>query len=234
MNCPYCEVKFSIDGVNADHSFPHFGSFRPWGGASQPDPNDKDFSITSHKCPECRGQIMWLNELAVCGDNPKTDKEVIATTLLYPRTVKKALPASVPSAIAEDFREALGTLEVSPKASAALSRRCLQNVIREQESIVRPNLSQEVRDLLALKKLPLHLAEDLDAIRVIGNFAAHPIKDQHTGDIVEVEPGEAEWTLQVLGDLIRFYYEDELERQARRDALNAKLRSAGRNPMQIP
>jgi len=41
--------------------------------------------------------------------------------------------------------------------------------------------------------LPGHLAEDLDAIRNVGNFAAHPMKSTHTGDIVEVEPQEAEW-----------------------------------------
>jgi hypothetical protein len=33
----------------------------------------------------------------------------------------------------------------------------------------------------------------LDAIRTIGNFAAHPIKSTSSGEIVDVEPGEAEW-----------------------------------------
>ncbi len=38
----------------------------------------------------------------------------------------------------------------------------------------------------------------IDAVRVIGNFAAHPIKSKSTGEIVDVEPGEAEWNLNTL------------------------------------
>ena len=32
------------------------------------------------------------------------------------------------------------------------------------------------------------------------NFAAHPIKSMHTGEVIEVEPGEAEWLLDTLED----------------------------------
>jgi len=37
----------------------------------------------------------------------------------------------------------------SAKASAALSRRCLQSIIRDKAAIKRPNLSKEIDDLLA-------------------------------------------------------------------------------------
>jgi len=46
----------------------------------------------------------------------------------------------------------------------------------------------------------------LHHIRIIGNFAAHPEKTVNTGAIVDVEPGEAEWTLDVLESLFDFNF----------------------------
>jgi hypothetical protein len=42
------------------------------------------------------------------------------------------------------------------------------------------------------------LASAVDAVRNVGNFAAHPIKSKSTGDVLDVEPGEAEWLLDAL------------------------------------
>ncbi len=89
--------------------------------------------------------------------------------------------------MASDFREAHDTLPISPKASAALSRRCLQMLILDQEGIHDRNLIDQVKELLARNKLPAHLARELDAIRNVGNFAAHPQKDQSTGAVIDVQ-----------------------------------------------
>jgi len=228
MNCPYCGIKFSLDGVNANHSFPNFGRIPFAGGGSARDEGDKQYSITSHKCPDCRGQIMWLNEI---GRTESGEREVVSTTLLFPKYPIKRLPEEVPEKFASEFREAHDTLSISPKASAALSRRCLQNLIREKEGIFEKDLFAEVGKILKTNKLPKPLADDLDAIRAVGNFAAHPIKDTNTGEIVEVEPGEAEWTLNVLEDLLLFYFVQEAKSAARRNALNQKLKDSGKSPM---
>lgn len=228
MNCPYCGVRFNLDGVNADNSFPHFGRLPFAGGSSSHDPEDKTYSITSHKCPECRKQIMWLNEIEF---HDNKEREIVSTTLLFPKQAVKQIPEGVPEIFASDFREAHDTLAISAKASAALSRRCLQNLIREKEGIVEKTLFGEVDKLLKANKLPKHLAQELDAIRQIGNFAAHPTKDMNTGEIVEVEQGEAEWTFDVLEQLIMFYFVDEVRSAARRAALNQKLKSADKSPM---
>ena len=231
MNCPYCGIRFALEGVNADHSFPHFERLPFPGCGSSRDEGDKEYSITSHKCPDCKGQIMWLNELGRTGSG---EKDVVSTTLLFPKHPIKQLPAEVPEKFAADFREANDTLPLSSKASAALSRRCLQNLIREKEDIVEKTLFAEVGKLLKTNKLPKTLADDLDAIRVVGNFAAHPIKDANTGEIVQVEPGEAEWTLNVLEDLLLFYFVQEAKSAARRDTLNKKLKDSGVGPILKP
>lgn len=233
-SCPYCGISFTINGVNAEHLHPHFESLRPHipGSARRPD-DFKEYSITTHLCPECRRQIIWLNRLETKsqkdeGGGIRFDKEVAKTMLLFPKRVQCQLPPEVPDKFAADYREAHDTLEISPKASAALSRRCLQNVIREQEGISKHTLYAEIDALIKLNKLPKYLADDLDSIRQVGNFAAHPIKDTNTGQIMEVESGEAEWTLEVLKELLIFYFVDAAKSQARRDALKQKLKAAGK------
>ena len=189
---------------------------------------EKQFTISCHRCPDCAGQVVWLNELGPPGDSDKPwDVEIVETSLLYPKTAQPALPGTVPSDIATDFGQAHAVLHCSPKASAALSRRCLQNLIRSQEGIQARTLFEEVSQLLALNKLPRYSADDLDAIRVVGNFAAHPIKDTNTGEIVDVEMNEAEWTLDVLRELILFYFERQVESQLRRERLQTKGKGGG-------
>lgn len=226
MNCPYCGVRFSLDGVNAYHMPVNFGRGFPY--PSKAEPGDKRFTISAHKCPECREQVMWLNELS---DGEVGDPKIVHTELLYPKTRLIVLPDAVPESYASEFLEAANTLDISPKASAALSRRLLQRLIREQEGIKAKTLFSEIEQLLSASKLPTYLAQDLDSIRHVGNFAAHPLEDQVSGQIIEVEPGEAEWTLNVLEALLTFYFVDLEKSRSRRAALNEKLGKAGKDPM---
>ena len=84
---------------------------------------------------------------------------------------------------------------ISPKASAALSRHTLQAVIREKAGITLKTLDAEIQAVIDSGSVPSWLADNLDAVRVVGNFAAHPMKSTNTGEVVEVEPGEAScWT----------------------------------------
>jgi hypothetical protein len=118
----------------------------------------------------------------------------------------------------------------SAKASAALSRRLLQHLIREKAGITRRDLATEIQDLIKAG-LPSHLSEAIDAVRNIGNFAAHPIKSTNTGEIVDVEPGEAEWLLDTLESLFDFYFTQPEALKKKRAALDAKLAEAGKPPM---
>ena len=114
---------------------------------------------------------------------------------------------------------------------SARNTHCLQNLLREHANVKHSDLSKEIDQLLASKQLPSYLADSIDAIRNIGNFAAHPIKSANTGEIVQVEPGEAEWTLDVLEGLFDFYFVQPASIQKKRTALNLKLQSVGKPPM---
>lgn len=119
---------------------------------------------------------------------------------------RKPVPAEVPKEFSGDYKEACLVLADSPKASAALARRNLQHLLREVASVTPANLHNEIQQVLDSHTLPSDLAEQLDAVRVIGNFAAHPTKSTSTGEIVEVENNEAEWNLDVLEEMFDFYF----------------------------
>jgi hypothetical protein len=150
---------------------------------------------------------------------------------VYPQTTgRQRAEPEVPAHIAEDYHEACAVLKHSPKASAALSRRCLQAVLREN-GFAQKDLAPAIQAALDSKTLSSAIADNLDAIRNIGNFAAHPMKDSNTGQILPVEPHEAGWNLDVLEELFDFYYVQPEKAKRRRAALDAKLAAAGKPPM---
>lgn len=148
---------------------------------------------------------------------------------VWPKGISRApVPKEVPPEIVEDYKEACLVLSDSPKASAALSRRCLQNLLRTAAGVKHGDLNSEIQQVLDAGKLPAQIAENIDAVRHIGNFASHPNKSNSTGEVVPVEPHEAEWNLDVLESLFDFYFVQPARAKARRDALNKKLADAGK------
>ncbi|AKT36258.1 DUF4145 domain-containing protein [Chondromyces crocatus] len=149
---------------------------------------------------------------------------------IWPQGVARPLPPEVPEEFAEDYREASLVLSASPKASAALSRRALQFIIHKQAGIMKKALVSEIQALIDGGTLPSSIARKLDVIRRIGNLAAHPTEDHQTGAIIPVEPDEAEWLLDVLYDLLDFYFVKQAKDARRTAALDTKLAVVGKPP----
>ena len=188
-------------------------------------------------CPECDKFILSLFEEYEKSQQPggRILYNNYREFLCYPKTISRApLSEDVPDKYSEDYSEACLTLPDSPKASAALSRRCLQHLLREKAGVKHGNLADEIQQVLDEGKLPTHLLDSLDAIRNIGNFAAHPIKSTASGKIIEVELGEAEWNLNVLESLFDYFFVQPALIKKKRDALDAKLQEAGKPKMKMP
>jgi hypothetical protein len=130
-----------------------------------------------------------------------------------------------------DFDEAVAVLSLSPKASAALSRRNLQAILRDKAGAKGKDLNAEIQFVIDSGIVPSYISEGLHAVRQIGNFAAHPIKSTSTGEIVDVEEGEAEWDLDVLESLFDFYFVQPAITANRKSAINVKLKDAGKKPI---
>ncbi|TSJ48256.1 DUF4145 domain-containing protein [Fluviicola chungangensis] len=159
-------------------------------------------------------------------------EEINSEIFVNPLTSSRPpVPTVVDKLFAEDYNEACLILTFSPKASAALSRRCLQNILREKANVKKGDLANEIQEVINNGHLPTHLIQSIDAIRNIGNFAAHPNKSKSTGEIVDVEYGEAEWLLDVIESLFDFYFVQPEILKVKRDALNQKLEEMGKPPM---
>lgn len=57
------------------------------------------------------------------------------------------------------------------------------------------------------------------------------MKSTNTGEVVDVEPGEAEWILDVLEGLFDLYFIQPAELERKREQLNKKLEDAGKPPL---
>jgi len=207
MKCPHCKI-----GI-------HYGPTRKY---LDPDKSGM-WSILRDMCPECRNNIFTLQCFY-------EDAEVVKL-LVYPKAIfRDPVPKEVPEIYAEDYTEACLILADSPKASAALSRRCLQLIIRDELKITRNTLFKEIDEVIKQKKLSTSLNEAIDDVRKIGNLAAHPKKNKNTGEIVPVEIGEAEWNLETLERLFDYLFVQPETIKQRRAELYKKIEEADKKP----
>ena len=219
MKCPHCHISFH-DSV----SFFYIGADR-----------DGHWIIAKQDCPNCERIVLSLSKstgTARRADGSLCPAGTLSQDLVHPKSIARSpVPSEVPPEIASDYLEACRVLCDSPKASAALSRRCLQLLLRSKAEVKKGDLVNEIQQVLDSRALPSSLAESIDAIRNIGNFSAHPQKSTTSGEILPVEPHEAEWTLDVLESLFDYYFVQPAQIARKRAALNDKLREAGKPPM---
>ncbi len=131
----------------------------------------------------------------------------------------------IPENIRKDFLEASLIEDMSPTASATLSRRCLQSILKDRflsDVKAFQRLKRQVQAVLDGNRLPDYIADELHGIRSIGNDAAHENVDPETDQIIDVEPGEAGACLDVIEDLIRHCYVDPYKAKERKIAREKK------------
>jgi hypothetical protein len=136
---------------------------------------------------------------------------------LRPASRAKPQPDYVPLPVRQDYEEACAIQHLSPKASATLSRRCLQGMIRDFFGFAKSRLIDEIEALR--DKVDPSSWESIDAVRAIGNIGAHMEKDINV--IVDVEPEEARLLIELLESLIEDWYVARHQRQTRAAQIKA-------------
>jgi hypothetical protein len=221
MDCPHCGKAFHDVWNDIE---------LPWVGNAIP--SDGWLSHTTI-CPACKNATIELSERTrAFGPSNVPRIDIVRRFRVHPtNTFRKPTPEEVPAHIKEDYEEACRVLPISQKASAALSRRCLQAILH-REGYAQRDLAKQIDNLLnqsdPRKAIPTALHNTVDAIRNFGNFSAHPITDQTTLQVIDVDPGEAEWCLDILDEMFDHYYVKPAQAKVRKAALDAKLTAAGK------
>jgi hypothetical protein len=183
------------------------------------------WTLLHQRCPECHDSIILLARKTI--SIAWSDWQDF-TFMAYPRSRTRPIAKQVPDPYRQDFFEASTVPADSPKASAALSRRCLQAILKDKLGATKKDLYDQIEEVIALDKLPSHIAEGLHDVRKIGNIAAHSMKSTSTGTIVDVEPGEADGNLDVLESLFDFCFVGPALAAERKAALDKKLKDASK------
>ncbi len=216
MDCPHCGIAFHDRWMNTTLANSKSG--------------DTVWSASSTICPVCKNVIIKLSQIRPVppGQVPTTLTELLA----YPcSSFRKPVPPEVPKHIKTDYEESCAVLNSSEKASAALARRCLQAILHDK-SYTQRDLAKQIDALLneadSEKAIPTGLRMTIDAIRNFGNFSAHPVTDQTSLQVIDVDPGEAEWCLEIFEDMFDHFYVRPAQARLRKDALDKKLAAAGK------
>ncbi len=218
MTCPYCGIRMK--------PVPSGG---PLGHGSQmfySDADSEQHRVAAVACPDCNGIFLTHNDFSVVdGPDSGTARFIEgAEFILLPRVSSRPrLSSDVPEPYASLYNEAALILADSPRASAILSRRCLQHLLREEAHA--PNLKtlyDEIEWTIANAGLPGYITDSLHEPRVVGNMGAHPTKSDE-GEYIEVKAGEADWMLDVLDSLFEFYFIAKARAATRKAELAERL-----------
>jgi hypothetical protein len=145
--------------------------------------HEQGYTIAHGTCPECGELIVYLAQGTYYADDDGSWlTDVRSKELIYPRSpAREPLPDEVTGEYRRDFQEAVGVLGVSPKASAAISRRLLQHTLEEQFEIAGSSLAKQIEQFVVRPEVPSHLTDAVDTVRIITDHRQHrraPAKGQ--------------------------------------------------------
>lgn len=204
--CPYCNEVYPLfqrDGRNEGTLRDYFFDINQctvlWA-----DHENQIYHLKMTKCPSCHNETIIIEE-SIKGDNSNRKH----TYQVKPKAICFSYPDYVPLNIRNDYEEACAIIQLSPKASATLARRCLQGMIRDFWGIKKDKLIDEIK---ALKDVvPKNQWNAIDALRSLGNIGAHMENDVNV--IIDIDEGEAEKLIKLIELLITQWYIDRHEQE---------------------
>ncbi len=161
--CPYCNA---------------YSNFK-WGDLQVTTNQDStNIRYKAAKCDHCSTWTLWTNDMVI--DEMEAMSNV--GNLIYPPKLTSPLPhIDLPETCSLDFQEARSVLPVSPRASAALLRLCIQKLCKELGGVGN-NINEDIAKLVK-NGLDQRIQKALDVVRVTGNNAVHPGSMDLTDDV---------------------------------------------------
>ena len=211
-HCPFCNRDTTINDDRCSEFMNQFNDGNKYGIqyvnaflVTCPNPDCKEYTLN-----------VSLHDL-VKNSSPLRPAPAKRTWRLVPQADVRLFPEYIPAPILQDYREACLIRELSPKASATLSRRCLQGIIRDFWKVSKSRLLDEI-DGISEKVDPMTW-KAIDGVRTLGNIGAHMEKDINV--VVDVDPDEAGLLIGLIETLITEWYVGRFEREQRMTAVIA-------------
>ena len=208
--CGYCSQKGApleqVEHLRVEPDYPVVASIVCF---VCPNPECREFSIEARLSER---DLLFDNEVRSLKVRDHVG-DLIRSWPLIPPTRARVWPACVPKFVIDDYVEACAIETASPKASATLSRRCLQSILRDFFKVSKSRLIDEIKEVMSTANIRADIAAALDAMREVGNVGAHPERDPLI--IVDVEPEEATAMINFIELLIDETYVNRAEQEAR-------------------
>jgi Domain of unknown function (DUF4145) len=207
--CPFCSHDATIGEANHTEGTVKFNDDNKYGGQA--------VWVRTITCPNpaCREYTLKVSVhdygAPPGGGTFQMSKNAKHSWQLVPAAEMQVLPSYIPNPIVADYEEACLIRDLSPKSSATLARRCLQGMIRDFWGIQKGRLLDEI-EAIEDKVDPLTW-NAIDAVRNIGNIAAHMEKDINL--VIDVDPSEAKVLIGLIETLIEDWYVNRFEREQR-------------------
>ena len=184
----YTAPKFELQSFNC----PHCNAFAEqyWynlRGYRNPT-NIVSIDFQTSKCHHCQKFMIWK------------DSEMV-----YPISSIVQLPnPDMPRNIQNDYLEARDIVSKSPRSACMLLRLCVEKICDDKNANGK-NLNDKIGDLVS-KGLDNKIKEKLDAIRVIGGQAVHPLTINLDDDV-----DLAQILFNIINHIVQKLYTDEKE-----------------------
>ena len=185
VECPYCGIASEVSTL-IRRSFLSMSFTR-----------EINFHGDSIECQvlRCANANCGQSSLWISYSNDKGAKHKVR---LVPKSSAKSFPKYIPEGLREDYEESCLILGDSPKASAALARRCLQGMIHDFWKVKKNNLYKEIEAIKT--KVEPSTYKALIGLKDTGNKAVHPDK------ISDISEGDAQRLVHMIEFLFEKWY----------------------------
>ena len=202
FNCPFCSSVFPktdscyiVRTLCFKYQDPNSIAFRYSESLETFEQTPDAIAVEFALCPACNRHSI---KIVGVGSEVKGIE-----TNFSPSSLAIKFPDYIPQSIRVDYEEACKIVNLSPKASATLSRRCLQGMIRDYWEVSgKKNLFEEINAIH--DKIDPQVKQVLTGVRQLGNIGAHMEKDINL--IVDIDPNESSQLIKLIEYLMEQWY----------------------------
>jgi len=196
MRCPHCQAEVDVK----------FHTFALGQDA------DGSWQVATTRCPVCDRIVARL-----VTDSGRT------YPAWPPGSLRPFLSPDVPEPWRGEYHVSCQVLVHSEEAAAALARRLLGRLLQKQLGIEGDNLFELIGKATALPSLPSYLKEALGVYVQVARLSTESSKSIYPDRLSPVEPGEAEWTLDVIESFLEFEFVARAKLQRKIAALREQM-----------